>query len=122
MHSFSAPPATSHYPTRIHPALTSFADEVCGTAARLIVYVVTLALLAIGVIYLWDQLPDASAMEPSAKDSWNLASRSSPSFAISKFDSPDKTEAYQTFRHPEGGRRDVFRWTAPDKKPIAELE
>jgi hypothetical protein len=124
MHSFSAPPANSHYTTRIHPVLTSFADEVCGTAARLIVYVVTLALLAIGVIYLWDQLPDASAMEPSARDrdSWSLAARSSSAFAISKFDLQDKTEAYQTFRHPEGGRRDVFRWTAPDKKPIAELE
>jgi hypothetical protein len=122
MHPFSAPPANSHYTTRIHPALTSFADEVCGTAARLIVYVVTLALLAIGVIYLWGQLPDATAMEPSARDSWSLALRSSPSFAISKFDSQDKTDAYQTFRHPGGGRKDVFRWTAPDKKPIAELE
>jgi hypothetical protein len=122
MHSFSADPANSHYTTRIHPALTSFADEVCGTAARLIVYVVTLALLAIGVIYLWDQLPDASAMDPSANDRWSLAGRSSSAFAISKFDSQDKTEAYEIYRHAEGGRRDVFRWTAADKKPIAELE
>jgi hypothetical protein len=122
MHPFSAPPAYSPYTTRIHPALTSFADEVCGTAAHLIVYVVTLALLAIGVLYLCDQWPDASAMEPSTKDSWSVALRSSPSFAISKFDSADKTEAYQILRHPEGGRRDLFRWTAPDKKPIAELE
>jgi hypothetical protein len=122
MHSFEADPANSHYTTRIHPALTSFADEVCGTLARLVAYVVMLALLAIGGLYLCDQLPDATAMEPSAKGGWSLASRSSPAFAISKFGSQDKTEAYAIFRHPEGGRKDLFRWTAQDKKPIAELE
>ena len=122
MHSFSADQANSPHTTRIHLALTSFADEVCGTAARLIVYVVTLALLVIGGIYLWDQLPDATAMEPSVQNSWNLALRSSPAFAISKSDSQDKAEAYQIFRHTGGGRRDVFRWSAADKKPIAELE
>jgi hypothetical protein len=122
MHSFEADPANSHYTTRIHPALTSFADEVCGTLARLDAYVVMLALLAIGGLYLWDQLPDATAMEPSAKGSWSLASRSSPAFAISKFGSQDKTEAYAIFRHPEGGRKDLFRWTGQDRKPVAELE
>jgi hypothetical protein len=122
MHPFSADPANSHYRTRIHPALTSFADEICGTLARLVAYVVTLALLAIGGIYLWDQLPDATAMEADARGSWNLSSRSSSAFAISKLDSQDKTEAYQIFRHPEGGRKDLFRWTSQDKKPVAELE
>ena len=66
MQSFSADPANSHYTTRIHPALTSFADEVCGTLARLFAYVMTLALFAIGGIALWEQLPDATAMEPLA--------------------------------------------------------
>ena len=122
MHSFEADPANSHYTTRIHPMLTTFADEVCGTLVRLVAYVVMLALLAIGGIYLWEQLPDATAMEPAARDSWSLASRSSPAFAISRFDSQDKTEAYAIFRHPEGGRKDLFRWSGPDKKPVAELE
>jgi hypothetical protein len=109
MHSFEAGPADSHYTTRIHPMLTSFADEVCGTLARLVAYVMTLALLAIGGILLWDQLPDATAMEPPARGSWSLALRSSPSFAVSQFDLQDKTETYEIFRHPAGGRRDVFR-------------
>jgi hypothetical protein len=121
MHSFEADPANFHYTTRIHPALTSFTDEVCSTLARLIAYVVMLALLAIGGIYFWEQLPEAMAMEPAARGSWSLASRSAPVFAISRFDSQDKTEAYAIFRHPEGGRKDLFRWTQ-DKKPIAELE
>ena len=47
MRSFWAIRANPSYQTRIHPALTSFADECCGTLARLLVYVGTLALLAI---------------------------------------------------------------------------
>jgi hypothetical protein len=121
MRSFPADPATFHYTTRIHPALTSLADEICGTLARLVAYLLTLALLAIGGVYLWDQLPDATAMEPEAKG-WTLATRSSPAFAVSQTDSRDKTEIYEIFRHPEGGRKDVFRWADADKKPIAELE
>ena len=127
MHSFSADPAKSHYTTRIHPALTSFADEVRGTLARLFAYVMALALFAIGGMVLWEQLPDAAAMDPSAKDAsfkdaWSLADRSSRAFAVSQFDPHDKTEAYEIFRHPQGGRRDVFQRNGADKKPVAELE
>jgi hypothetical protein len=127
MHSFSADPANSRYTTRIHPALTSFADEVCGTLARLFAYVMTLALLAIGGVALWEQLPDAAAMDPSIKDArfedaWTLADRSSRAFAVSQFDPHDKTETYEIFRHPLGGRRDILQWNGADKKPVAELE
>ena len=34
----------------------------------------------------------------------------------------EKTEAYEILRHPEGGRKDVFRWTTQGEKPVAELE
>ena len=64
MRSFLATPANSYYPTRIHPALTSFADECCGMLARLVAYVGTLALLAIVGIHLWDQLPEIADAEP----------------------------------------------------------
>ena len=126
MRSLSADPANSYYTTRIHPALTSFADEVCGTLARLIAYVGTLALLAILGIHFWQQLPDADATEPSAVPGWTVADRTHPAFAVSQFDSLEKTETYQILRHPEGGRKDVFRWSAkdakPGEKPLAELE
>ena len=122
MQSFSADPANSHYTTRIHPALTRLADEVCATLARLFAYVMTLALLAIGGMALWEQLPDAAAKDASFKGGWSLADRSSRAFAVSQFDPHDKTEAYEIFRHPQGGRRDVFRWSGADKKPVAELE
>jgi hypothetical protein len=122
MRSFRAIRANPSYTTAIHPALTSFADECCGTLARLIAYVGTLALLAIVGIHLWDQLPAGEAVEPSARAGWSLAFRSYPAFAVSQFDLSEKTETYQIFRHPEGGRKDVLRWAAQGEKPVAELE
>jgi hypothetical protein len=122
MYSFSAPPATSHYTARIHRALTSFSDEVRGTLARLFAYVMTLALIGLGFVALWEQLPDATAMEPSDQAAWTLAERSSRAFAVSQFNLLDKTETYEIFRHPGGGRKDVFQWRGAEQKPVAELE
>lgn len=122
MQSFLASPATPYYPNRIHPALNSFADECCGMLARLIAYVGTLALLAIVGVHLWDQLPDIADVEPPAKAGWSAASRLHPAFAVSQFDSSDKTESYEILRHPEGGRKDVFRWGPSGAWPVAELE
>jgi hypothetical protein len=122
MRSFSATRANFYYPTRIHPALTSFADECCGLLARLVAYVGVLALLAIIGIHFWDELPGDAASEPAARAGWSLAAHSHPAFTVSQLDSSVKTEAYEIFRHPEGGRKDVFRWAAPGEKPAAELE
>lgn len=121
MQSFWAIPANSYYTTRIHPVLASFANEVCGTLARLIAYVGALALLGTVGIHLWQQLPD-TVIEPVAKPGWGVAERSHPAFAVSPFDSLEKTETYQIFRHPEGGRKDVLRWLVQDQRPVAELE
>jgi hypothetical protein len=112
----------SYHPTRIHPALNSFADECCGLLARLVAYVGALALLAIVGIHLWDQLPDRAGLEPAAKAGWSVAGRSYPAFAVSQFDLSGKTETYEILRHPEGGRKDVFRWAALGEKPVAQLE
>jgi hypothetical protein len=126
MRSFWASRANPSYSTQIHPALSSFANECRATLARLLAYVGTLALLAIVGVHLWDQLPADEPSEPSAKPGWSVASRSHPAFAVSQFDLPDKTETYEILRHPEGGRKDVFHWAAPDEnhteKPVAELE
>ena len=122
MRSFWAVRGNPDFSTRIHPALTSFADECCGMLARLIAYVGTLALLGIVGIHLWDQLPVAEAAEPAAQADWNLASRAYPAFAVSQLDLTEKTRTYEIFRHPEGGRKDVFRWTVQGENPVAELE
>src|SRR3979490_2140707 len=116
MRSFRANPANSYYPTRIHPALSSFADECCGMLARLVAYVGTLALLAIVGVHLWDQLPARKAAEASAQVGWSVATRPHPAFAISQFDLAEKTETYEILRHPGGGRKDILRWAAADGK------
>ena len=91
MRSFQAEPAPWHYTTRFHPAQTSFADEIRGTAARLIAYVVAPALLAILGSALWDWLP-------AAMDGACARTR------IIQPDSSDKTVVYEIFRRPLGGR------------------
>jgi hypothetical protein len=121
MHSFPADPANSYYTLRIRPALASFVDEVCGTLARLCAYLMTLALMAICGVALWEHLPDVMAMETSPK-TWSQAGRTAPAFAVSQLIFPGKTETYEVFRHPGGGRKDVFHWSGIGGTPVAELE
>jgi hypothetical protein len=114
--------STAVSPTQIHLALANFADEVVGTLARLFAYVGALALFAILALAALGQLPSLRDDEPAEKPGWAEASRSHPAFALSKLDSSDKTVSYAILRHPEGGRRDVLRWTGDADKPVAELE
>jgi hypothetical protein len=106
----------------VHPALTSFADECCATLARLIAYVGTLALFAIAGLHAWDQLQFDVTSEPADAPGFALALRSHPAFAVSSFDPSEKSESYEIFRHPSGGRKDIFHWGPPGEKPVAELE
>jgi hypothetical protein len=110
------------HPAQIHPALRSFADECSGLLARLIAYVGALALIAIVGLGLWDELPFRGIREPAARSGWSVAARWYPAFATSQPDLSGKTEAYEILRHPDGGRKDIFRWAAAGEKPIAELE
>jgi hypothetical protein len=114
--------STAVSPTQIHLALANFADEVVGTLARLFAYVGALALFAILALAALGQLPSLRDDEPAEKPGWAEASRSHPAFALSKLDSSDKTVSYAILRHPEGGRRDVLRWTGDADKSVAELE
>jgi hypothetical protein len=121
MQSFPGISARSLSATRIHPALTSFADEVCATVARLFAYMGTLALLGIVTIHGWDQvliLTDAPALKPG----WRTADRSYPAFAVGNTDSHGKSVSYTILRHPQGGRKDILRWMAAGDEPMAELE
>ena len=126
MQSFPADDSTySRHSGPIRPALTSFADEVCATVARLFAYVGVLALFGILGIRAWDQLQVELAAEPAAEAGWSAADRSPPAFALSRHgasDNSEKSDSYIVFRHPLGGRRDVMRWPAPDQKTVAELE
>src|ERR1700753_536783 len=107
---------------RVRPALTSFADECCGTLARLIAYVGALALFAIVGLSAWEQFQLDASAGAADRPGFAPATRSRPAFAISSLDPPEKSEVYEIFRHPEGGRKDVFHWGAPGERPVAELE
>jgi hypothetical protein len=117
--------ANSPYSNGIHPALTNFADEVCATVARLFVYVGVLALFGILGFHALAKLQQDLATEPVAEPGWSVADRSYPAFALSPQDSTDKSvksDSYVIFRHPQGGRKDVLRWSGTGEKPLAELE
>jgi hypothetical protein len=51
-----------------------------------------------------------------------VAGRSHPAYAVSRLNTDEKSEAYEIFRHPQGGRKDIFRWASLEDKPAAELE
>jgi hypothetical protein len=109
------------HPGGTHPALWSFAEECRGLLARLLAYMGALALIVMAVTQLWQEMPAAATSE--VKADWSVAGRSYPAFAVSQGDLADKLEAYEIFRHPEGGRKDILRWAAAaDGKPVAGLE
>lgn len=114
--------STAVSPTQIQLALLAFADEIVGTLAHLTAYVGALALFAILALAALGQLPDLRDDDPADKPGWSVADRSHPAFAVSRLDSSDKTASYTILRHPEGGRRDVLRWSGDAGKPVAELE
>ncbi|WP_407177871.1 hypothetical protein [Bradyrhizobium sp. STM 3562] len=122
MRPSGADPASSPFSTRFDPALTSFADEICAMVARLFAYVGTLALVAILAVHFWEQLPDISGSREAPRSDWSVADRSAPAFALSVLNPDEKSGTYTILRHPQGGRRDIFRWIGEADRPLAELE
>jgi hypothetical protein len=126
MQSFPAgQAANSHYSGKIHPALLSFADEVCATVARLFAYVGVLALFGILGLSGLARLQQEFAAEPAPKAGWSIADRSFPAFALSPqqaSDKSDNSDSYVILRHPSGGRKHILRWSGAGQRPAAELE
>jgi hypothetical protein len=122
MPSFPADPAHSASAGRIQPALTSFADEISATVARLFAYLGTLALIAMLAVHGWDQLQIMFSEGALPGASWSEGTRSHRAFALSQLDPSEKSETYTIRRHPLGGRKDILRWSGTDGKALAELE
>ena len=113
--------AGSPFSTQIHPALTSVADDVCATVARLFAYLGTLALVAMLAVHFFEQLPDLAAFGAS-RPSWTTVGRLDPAFALSSLDGDEKSVTYTVLRHPEGGRKDILRLGMEAERPRVELE
>ncbi|AWM04376.1 hypothetical protein [Bradyrhizobium amphicarpaeae] len=122
MQSPEAGMATIPTRTSLYLTLAAFADEVVGTLAHLIAYVGALALFAILALAALGQLPELRDDAPVLKPGWSTADRSHPAFALSRTDSSEKPASYTILRHPEGGRKDVMRWTGAADQPLAGLE
>ncbi|MGJ4999203.1 hypothetical protein ACQR0Z_32590 [Bradyrhizobium sp. HKCCYLS3077] len=121
MHPDSARTAATTRSASVLQGLTSFADEVCGTFARLFAYVGALALIAMLGVAGWNHL-EAGEDIPSGRAGWTLADGAVPAFSLRLTDQPDKTATYTVLTHPSGGRKDVLRWGEPADRPAAELE
>jgi hypothetical protein len=119
MRSVPAPRAAL-YPAGVHPALWRFAEECNGLFSRLLAYMGALALIAIVGVTLWDHMR-LETVASTHKSGWSVAGRAHPAFAVSQSDLFGKTETYEIWQHPQGGRKDVLRWMEADK-PLAELE
>ncbi len=107
------------------PMLRIAAAECGGFALRLGAYVGALAVIALAGLHLFERIGLAAGAEGQAqRPVWTEAARSYPAFAVTQSDFSGATESYAIYRHPDGGRRDVLRWTMPvrDKPLRAELE
>jgi hypothetical protein len=122
------PPTSSDQACRtsggVYPLLLGIAEEGRALFVRLLAYLCGLGMLAlIAADLLQGHQPDEAVVEPPAATGWAAASRPHPAFAVTTTDFANKTESYETLRHPEGGRKDTVRWmTDAGRVPAAEIE
>ncbi len=90
--------------------------------ARLFAYVGTLALVAILAVHFGEQLPHIAGSREAPRSDWSVAVRSAPAFALSALNPDERSGTYTVLRHPDGGRKDIFRWIGEADRPLAELE
>ena len=109
-------------PNSLHPVLQSFARECHGLLARLLGYVIMLALVAIAAQQMFsdDRLDVVTA--PVAPTTWSTATHSRPAFALNEVAIDGKTVAYEVLRHPDGSRRDVIALTDEGAVRTGEIE
>ena len=68
-------------------------------------------------------MPDIADVEPPREGGLEPGRALAPGVCRQPAQFTDKTESYEIFRHPEGGRKDVFRWSGRRGIwPVAELE
>ena len=112
-----ADPHTDSRPDWVHPALIRFADECSVTFGHLIIYVGTLAVLAIAGVQLWHRLPATIENQPAVAASWAAATRSFPALTAIQPELIEKTSTYDITRRAYGGRNDVIPEGVAGERP-----
>ena len=109
--------------------LAALAAEGRALAVRLLAYLCGIALLALIAADIAAKAVPAADEEPVSsvpEHAWIPASRAQSAFAAPIHDFSAFTESYEILRHPLGGRKDLFSWSAEDNKtpnaPQARIE
>ena len=106
--------------------LAGFVDEMRATAMRILAYLCGIAVLAMVGTDIASRLQDDVDLSPRPalrQQAWRPIERPIPAFAVPPPDLSGKTATYEIFRHTEGGRKDVLRWSdAGVALPWAEIE
>lgn len=111
---------------RVHPALINFAEECRAVSVRLMAYVCGVGALALIAVDLFSgaaiDMVEASVPLRS-REVWTSAIRPQPAFAAPVADFSSQSESYEILRHPEGGRKDILRWSAAmADAPLSQIE
>jgi len=109
-------------PRGLPAQLRDMVAEAGAVMVRLLAYVSGLALLAVIATDLWSSAatPEQAQPQPPAA-TWAPTQRTDRAFAVTTAEFSTKGETYVTFRHPNGGRKDVLRWGATVGQPVADI-
>ncbi len=111
---------------RVHPVLINFAEEFRAVFVRLMAYACGVAAMALIASDLFSGVASnmvEAAIPLRSRDAWSAAVRPQPAFAAPVADFSGQSESYEILRHPEGGRKDILRWSAAlTEVPLSQIE
>jgi hypothetical protein len=100
---------------RLHPALINFAAEFRAVSVRLLAYACGLGALALIAADQFTSIAttlDQAPLHLRSHDAWTGAVRPQPAFSAPVADFSGQSESYDILRHPDGGRKDILRWSS----------
>ena len=109
---------------RVHPVLINFAEEFRAVCVRLMAYALGVgawALIASDVFSGVASNMVEAAIPLRSRDAWSAAVRPQPAFAAPVADFSSQSESSEILRHPEGGRKDILRWSAALAEALVRL-
>jgi hypothetical protein len=111
---------------RVHPVLINFAEEFRTLCVRLMAYAFGVGAMALIASDIFSGVANnmmEAAIPLRSRDAWSTAVRPQPAFAAPVADFSSQSESYETLRHPEGGRKDILRWSAArGETPLSQIE
>jgi hypothetical protein len=107
----------------MHPLLRNFGEEMNAVLVRLLAYASGVAILALIAADVFVGVRPVAAPSAIRHGTWTVAVRPNAAFSLPLTEFNSKTNTYEIYRHPEGGRRDVLSWFEPGTEtPTAQIE